>query len=83
MEQTKHSKHHHSKRSSSAVPVYNFNNQYSDDNYHQSNTSILLSPFSPIQCSAYFIGRRNLNDYRVQTLKQIVDNVVSGPKSKG
>lgn len=36
-----------------------------------------------IQCSAYFLGRIDLNDYAEDTLKDTVDSIVSGPKSKG
>jgi hypothetical protein len=77
-----HSNHHHhhrSHRSSPALPIHNGTNQYLDShNYLQTPVSL-----SSIQCSAYFIHRVDLDNYTVFTLKQTVDNIVSGRKSKG
>lgn len=52
---------------------------------HQTNRQNHLPPLSPrlVQCSAYFLSRIDLNNYTIETLQQTIDNVVSGPKSKG
>lgn len=86
--QSKHSKHHHhhhqSKRSPPALTIDDNTDQYSNSNgYHHTSISTPSSVLSPIQCAAYFIHRVDLDDYTAYTLKQTVDNVVSGPKSKG
>lgn len=73
MQRSRSSKHHRSKRSPALMPIQN------DTNYHPAD----LLPTSPIECSAYFLSRISLNDYAVDTLKQTVDSIVSGPKSKG
>lgn len=57
--------------SSSALPMQN--------SYHQ----LHLPVPDDLTCSAYFLTRVDLSDYTVDTLKQIVDRHVSGPKSKG
>lgn len=49
------------------------------NSYHRLHASTLVNS----TCSAYFITRVDLNDYTLDTLKQIVDRNVSGPKSKG
>ncbi|CAF1072350.1 unnamed protein product [Adineta steineri] len=86
MQQSSHSKdhrhHHRSNRSSSSgLPSHNGNNQFQNDNSFQRSSS----PPSPISIhySAYFIDRIDLDDYTEHTLKQTVDNVVSGIKTKG
>jgi len=86
MEQSNNSKRHRSKLSSSSVAIHNGTNRYLDNNnHHQIHMSMPIQPptSSSRACSAYFITRRNLNDYTIDTLKQTVDSVVSGPKSKG
>ncbi|CAF0909907.1 unnamed protein product [Rotaria sordida] len=80
-------RHHHRSKRSSPIPINGDNtDQYLYHNgYHQTTipTPIPL-PLSPmIQCSAYFIHRLDLDNYTVNTLRQTVDRIVSGPKSKG
>lgn len=79
MGRSEKSRHHRSNRSLTSLAIENGTNRSLNDNYH--HTDLPIS--SPIQCSAYFISRLNLNDYTIHTLKQTVDSVVSGPESKG
>jgi hypothetical protein len=61
--------------------IQQYPNNYS---YHYSPiTPSSSSSSSSVQCSAYFISRVDLSNYTIQTLKQTIDSVVSGPKSKG
>ncbi|CAF2697048.1 unnamed protein product [Rotaria sp. Silwood2] len=77
--------HHHRSKGSSPAPIIDApTNQFSAHNgYHQSSFSNSLPLSSPIQCSAYFIHRLDLDNYMVHTLRQTVDRIVSGPRSKG
>ena len=81
-----HSNHHHhhrSNRSSPAVHNHNGTNQYFDSNNYLQTPIATPVSLSSIQCSAYFIHRVDLDNYTVFTLKQTVDSIVSGRKSKG
>ncbi|CAF0802291.1 unnamed protein product [Rotaria sp. Silwood1] len=79
-----HHHHHRSKRSSPAPIIDDSNDQYLDRNgYHQTSISTSLPLLSEVQCSAYFIHRLDLDSYAIYTLRQTVDRIVSGPKSKG
>ena len=77
--------HHRSKRSSSALATLNpyLNHHHHHHHHHHHDETDIPISSSSIQCSAYFISRQNLNDYAVNTLKQTVDRVISGPRSKG
>lgn len=85
MQSSTHSKdhrHHHRSTRSSTLLSHNGSSQFSNDNtFHRRS----LSPPSPtsMHYSAYFISRIDLDDYTEHTLKQTVDNVVSGNKIKG
>ncbi len=85
MEPSNHSKHHRSNRSSPALFMHNGTHQQlnNNHNYHQTPIPTPVPLLSSIQCSAYFISRVDLNNYTLETLKQTVDSVVSGPRSKG
>jgi len=80
MEQSNNSRYYQSNRSSPELAITNGIHQHlNNHSYHYHH--IPLPPL--VQCSAYFISRVDLSNYTLQTLKQTIDNVVSGPKSKG
>ncbi|CAF3416862.1 unnamed protein product [Rotaria socialis] len=85
-----HHRHHHhrSRRSSPALFIDDNTNQHFDSNtnnssYHHAPIPTPLPSSPSIQCSAYFFHRFDLDNYAVYTLRQTVDRVVTGPKSKG
>ncbi len=83
MDQPNDSRYHRSNQSSPALVMTNGIQQY-PNNYSYHYSPITPSPSSSsVQCSAYFISRVDLSNYTIQTLKQTIDSVVSGPKSKG
>lgn len=84
MEQPTTGKYHRSNRSSPAL-MHPMDISQHTHHHPPTNRQDHLPPLSPRStlCSAYFLTRIDLNNYTIQTLQQAVDNVVSGPKSKG
>ncbi|CAF2118768.1 unnamed protein product [Rotaria magnacalcarata] len=83
-----HHHHHRSKRSSPALLIddntnQHFNSNINNSSYHHAPIPTPLPSSPSIQCSAYFFHRFDLDNYAVFTLRQTVDRVVTGPKSKG
>lgn len=81
-----HQQQQQQQRSKRATPEL-VNNEspdpYSNQNGYYQIPITTPAPPLPIQCSAYFIHRLDLDNYSVYTLRQTVDRVVTGPKSKG